>query len=90
MEAVFFPFRGNRRKVTWVLGVGNLRPGRQFVHLSDGGPQKLSIYVTANEEALPKISHSDQETELPTPLADHCVLAESNGLGTFFGSGDLG
>lgn len=33
---------------------------------SDGGPQKLSIYVTANEEALPKISHSDQETGLPT------------------------
>lgn len=26
-----------------------------------------SLYVTANvEEALPKISHSDQETELPT------------------------
>jgi len=41
--------------------------------------------VTADKEALPKISHSDQETKLPTPLADHCVLAESNGLGAFFG-----
>ena len=42
MEAVFSSlFRGNRGKVTWVLRVGNSSPGRQFVHLSDGGPQKL-------------------------------------------------
>lgn len=42
-SCVFFPFRGNRGKVTWVLGAGNLSAGRQFVHLSDGGPQKLFL-----------------------------------------------
>lgn len=40
-SCVFFPSRGNGGKVTWVLGVGNSSPGQQFVHLSDGGPQKL-------------------------------------------------
>jgi hypothetical protein len=56
----------------------------------DCGLQEFPIYVTANKKTLPKISHSDEEAQLPTPLADHCILAECNGLGTFFTSGDLG
>lgn len=41
MEAVFFPL-GNEERVHLGLGVG-ICCGRQFVHLSNGGPQKLFV-----------------------------------------------
>ena len=41
-SCVFFPFRGNRGKVTWALGAGNLSAGRQFVHLRWWSPEALS------------------------------------------------
>lgn len=55
-----------------------------------GRPQQLAVDLAADQQGLPKVRHSDQETQTSFLQADDGRVAEGHRLRPIFGQGDLG